>query len=164
MFELKVLLRHPSALIPRTADNKGSSKRSVDLDDLIVLDDIDLENLDDLGEGGGVDDLVRLGPLHDHLGAGHQRLAVHRGQAQPGQGDGWIESLIRKIKCFIFFYRRPVSSSLWRPINSCQSSAAWWPSMSQYQSCLVFTLGKDDLETTYEIKPVYDQKTILNTK
>ena len=34
-----------------------------------VLDDIDLDNLDDLDEGGGVDDLVRLGPLHGHLGA-----------------------------------------------------------------------------------------------
>ena len=41
MFEIKVLLRHPSALIPRTEDNKGSSIRSVD------LDDIDLVNLDD---------------------------------------------------------------------------------------------------------------------
>ena len=104
MFEIKVLLRHPSALIPRTADNKGGS---IVYDLLIlmfnVLDDIDLENLDDLDEGGGVDDLVRLGPLHHNLGAGHQRLAVHRGQAKPGQGDGWSESLIRKIKCFTFF-------------------------------------------------------------
>ena len=68
-----------------------------------VLDVLDLDNLDDLDEGGGVDDLVRLGPLHHNLGAGHQRLAVHRGQAKPGQGDGWSESLIRKIKCFILF-------------------------------------------------------------
>ena len=32
MFEIKVLLRHPPALIPRTEDNKGCSIRSVDLD------------------------------------------------------------------------------------------------------------------------------------
>ena len=118
MFELKVLLRHPSALIPRTADNKGSSIRSVYLDDLIVLDDIDLENLDDLDEGGGVDDLVRLGPLHDHLGAGHQRLAVHRGQAQPGQGDGGVELLKRKIKSFIFIF---FAGDLFHPVCGDQS-------------------------------------------
>ena len=71
---------------------------------------------DDLDEGGGVDDLVRLGPLHHNLGAGHQRLAVHRGQAQPGQGDGWIEPLIRKIKCFIFF-----TGDLFHPVCGDQS-------------------------------------------
>ena len=81
-----------------------------------VIDDIDLDNLDDLDEGGGVDDLVRLGPLHHHLGAGHQRLAVHRGQAQPGQGDGWIELLIRKIKCFIVF-----TGDLFHPVCGDQS-------------------------------------------
>ena len=56
MFEIKVLLRHSSALIPRTADNKGSSIRSFYLDDLIV--NIDLDYFDDLDEGGGVDDLA----------------------------------------------------------------------------------------------------------
>ena len=77
-----------------------------------VLDVLDLDNLDDLDEGGGVDDLVRLGSLHHNLGAGHQRLAVHRGQAKPGQGDGWIESLIRKIKCFIYF----LTGDLFHPV------------------------------------------------
>ena len=38
--------------------------------------------------------------------------------------------------------RRCALSNLLKQTNSCQSSAVWWPSTFQYQSCPVFTSGR----------------------